>query len=69
VVIRTNLTVRGVLSPDGELTSLSIMGEFNIGNEPGEGIVIHDADLVVIGADGMVEALRGGEAAFCEALD
>jgi len=76
VVIRTNLTVRGDLSPEGELTSFSIMGEFNIGTLPGEGIVIHDAGLVVIDAEGMVEALRGihdtftkGEAAFCEALD
>jgi hypothetical protein len=76
VVVRTNLTVRGVLSPDGELTSFSISGEFSIGNAPAEGIVIHDAGLAVIDADGMAEALRGihdtftkGEDAFCDALD
>jgi hypothetical protein len=75
-VVRTNLTVRGVLSPDGELTSHSIAGEFNIGNTPAEGIVVHDAGLAVIDADGMAEALRGihdtftkGEQAFCDALD
>jgi hypothetical protein len=76
VVVRTNLTVRGVLSPDGELTSHSISGEFNIGNARAEGIVIHDAGLAVIDADGMAEVLRGihdtftkGEQAFCDALD
>lgn len=75
VVVRTNLTVRGVLSPDGELTSFSIMGEFSIGNLPAEGIVIHDAGLA-INENGIVEVLRGihdtftkGEDAFCDALD
>jgi hypothetical protein len=75
VVIRTNITVRGELSPDGELTSHSIMGEFNIGNLPGQGIVIHDSGLAVIDENGLVEVLHGvhdtfvedGDA-FCEAV-
>src|SRR4029079_6856323 len=45
-VIRTNITVHGDLSPEGELTSWQISGQFNIGNSPGEGIVIHDAGHV-----------------------
>jgi|1186.fasta_scaffold727716_2 hypothetical protein len=75
VVIRTNLTVHGVLSPDGDLISNSLTGELNIGNLPGEGIVIHDSGRVVIGEEGIVEALHGvhdtftkGPDAFCEAV-
>jgi hypothetical protein len=75
VVIRSNVTVRGDLSPEGDLTSFSIMGEFNIGNLPGEGIVIHDAGVVVNGADGSIVAIHGihdtftkGDAAFCDAV-
>ena len=75
VVIRTNLTVVGELTPDGDLASHSVSGQFNIGTSPGEGIVIHDAGLARIDEDGMVSLLHGihdvfdeGENAFCEAL-
>lgn len=74
VVIRTNITVNGALSPDGELTSWSISGEFNIGNAPGEGIVIHDSGTIDF-VDGVPMALHGvhdtftKEDAFCDALD
>jgi hypothetical protein len=74
VVIRTNITVNGALSPDGELTSWSISGEFNIGNAPGEGIVIHDSGTIRF-EDGIPEVLHGvhdtftKEDAFCDALD
>ena len=75
VVIRTNLTVVGELTPDGELASHSVSGQFNIGTLPGEGIVIHDAGLARIDEDGMATLLHGihdvfdeGENAFCEAL-
>ena len=73
VVIRTNLTVRGALSPEGDLTSWSLTGEFNIGNLPGEGIVIHDSGMVQF-EDGLPVALHGihdtftKEDAFCDAL-
>src|SRR3954452_21180320 len=53
VVIRTNLTVIGELTPDGDLAAHSVTGQFNIGTSPGEGIVIHDAGLARIDADGM----------------
>lgn len=75
VVIRTNLTVVGELTPDGELASYSISGQFNVGTSPGEGIVIHDAGLARIDENGMVALLHGihdvfdeGEDAFCQAL-
>jgi hypothetical protein len=74
VVIRTNITVVGDLSPDGDLTTWKISGEFNIGNSPGDGIVIHDAGVVRFDA-GIPTSLHGihdtfteGEDAFCEAL-
>jgi hypothetical protein len=75
VVIRTNLTVLGELTPDGELAAHSVSGQFNIGTSPGQGIVIHDAGLARIDADGMADVLHGihdvftdGEGAFCRAL-
>ena len=74
VLIRSNVTVHGALSPEGELTSWSISGEFNIGNLPGEGIVIHDSGTVRF-EDGLPVALHGihdtftKEDAFCDALD
>jgi hypothetical protein len=75
VVIRTNITVTGDLTPDGELTAHTISGEFNVGNSPGQGIVIHDAGTVSFDADGMITAIHGihdtfdiGEDAFCAAL-
>ena len=74
VVIRTNITVHGDLSPDGELTSWQISGQFNIGNSPGEGIVIHDAGNVRF-EDGIPTSLHGihdtftsDEDPFCRAL-
>ena len=73
-MIRTNLTVHGALSPEGDLTSWSLTGEFNIGNAPGEGIVIHDSGMVRF-EDGLLEVLHGihdtftKEDAFCDALD
>jgi hypothetical protein len=74
-VIRTNITVTGDLTPDGELTAHKISGEFNVGNSPGQGIVIHDAGTVSFDADGMTTAIHGihdtfeiGEDAFCAAL-
>ena len=75
VVIRTNITIVGELTPEGELAAHKISGQFNVGNAPGEGIVIHDAGMVRIDADGLVTLLHGvhdvfdnGEDAFCEAL-
>jgi hypothetical protein len=75
VVIRTNLTVVGELTPDGELASHSVSGQFNVGTLPGQGIVIHDAGLARVDADGMVTLLHGihdvfdnGEDAFCDAV-
>jgi hypothetical protein len=73
VVIRTNITVHGDLSPEGELTSWQISGQFNIGNSPGEGIVIHDAGNVRF-EDGIPTSLHGihdtfgDEDPFCRAL-
>ena len=74
VVIRTNITVTGDLSPEGELTSWKIAGEFNVGNSPGEGIVLHDAGNVRF-EDGIPTALHGihdtfqsDEDPFCAAL-
>src|SRR4051794_4358232 len=75
VVIRTNITIVGDLSPEGDLLAHKISGEFNIGNAPGQGIVIHDAGMVRVDEDGLVTTLHGihdvfanGEDAFCEAL-
>jgi hypothetical protein len=75
VVIRTNITIVGELTPEGELAAHKISGQFNVGNAPGEGIVIHDAGMVRIDEDGLVAILHGihdvfanGEDAFCEAL-
>jgi hypothetical protein len=75
VVIRTNITIVGDLTPDGELAAHKISGEFNVGNAPGQGIVIHDAGMVRVDEDGLVTTLHGihdvfdnGEDAFCEAL-
>src|SRR4051812_9225181 len=75
VVIRTNITVTGELTPDGDLAAHSVTGQFNIGTSPGQGIVIHDAGLARIDADDMVSVLHGihdvfdnGEEAFCQAL-
>jgi hypothetical protein len=73
VVIRTNITVHGDLSPEGELTSWQISGQFNVGNSPGEGIVIHDAGNVRF-EDGIPTSLHGihdtfgDEDPFCRAL-
>lgn len=75
VVIRTDITIVGDLTPDGELTSHKISGQFNVGTSPGQGIVIHDAGTVSFDADGMIAAIHGihdtfdiGEDAFCSAL-
>jgi hypothetical protein len=75
VVIRTDITVVGNLTPDGELAGYRISGQFNIGTSPREGIVIHDAGTVTFDADGMIGVLHGihdvfdnGEDAFCAAL-
>ena len=73
VVIRTNITVHGDLSPEGELTSWQISGQFNVGNSPGEGIVIHDAGNVRF-EDGIPTSLHGihdtfgDEDPYCRAL-
>jgi hypothetical protein len=75
VVIRTNITVVGDLSPEGDLLAHKVSGQFNIGNSPGEGIVIHDAGMIRVDEEGLVTLLHGihdvfdnGEDAFCEAL-
>ena len=75
VVIRTNLTVVGELTPDGELAAHSVSGQFNVGTSPGQGIVIHDAGLARIDEEGLVAVLHGihdvfdnGENAFCDAV-
>lgn len=75
VVIRTDITVVGELTPDGELASHQVTGQFNIGTSPGQGIVIHDAGFAQVDADGMIELLHGihdvfaeGEDAFCQAV-
>jgi hypothetical protein len=75
VVIRTNITVVGDLSPEGDLLAHQVSGQFNVGNVPGEGIVIHDAGMARIDEEGLVTLLHGihdvfdnGEDAFCEAL-
>ena len=73
VVVRSNVTITGDLSPEGELTSWQISGQFNIGNSPGEGIVIHDAGNVRF-EDGIPTSLHGihdtfgDEDPFCRAL-
>jgi len=60
-------------APEGELTSWQISGQFNIGNSPGEGIVIHDAGNVRF-EDGIPTSLHGihdtfgDEDPFCRAL-
>ena len=68
VVIRTNITVAGDLSPEGELTSWKLSGEFNIGNLPGEGIVLHDAGNVRF-EDGILTALHGIHDTFADGPD
>jgi len=75
VVIRTNITVVGDLTPEGDLAAHSVSGQFNIGTLPGQGIVIHDAGLARIDEEGLVAVLHGihdvfdeGEGAFCEAV-
>ena len=75
VVIRTELTVLGDLTPDGELSGYKISGQFNVGTSPSQGIVIHDAGTVTFDSDGMITAIHGihnvfdsGEDAFCAAL-
>jgi hypothetical protein len=75
VVIRTNITIVGDLTPDGELAAYKISGQFNVGTSPAQGIVIHDAGTVSFDADGMMSAIHGihdvfdnGEDAFCGAL-
>jgi hypothetical protein len=74
VVVRTNLTVVGDLSPEGDLTSWTISGEFNVGNAPGEGIVIHDTGMLRF-VDGDLTAIHGihdvfedTDGTFCNAL-
>ena len=75
VVIRTNITIVGDLSPAGDLLAHKVSGEFNIGNSAGQGIVIHDAGMLRIDEAGLVTTVHGihdvfanGEDAFCEAL-
>jgi len=75
VVIRTDITIVGDLTPDGELAAYKISGQFNVGTSPAQGIVIHDAGTVSFDADGMMSAIHGihdvfdnGEDAFCGAL-
>ena len=74
-MIRTELTVLGDLTPDGELSGYKISGQFNVGTSPSQGIVIHDAGTVTFDSDGMITAIHGihnvfdsGEDAFCAAL-
>jgi hypothetical protein len=74
VTIRSNVTVTGDLDPDGNLTTWKIAGEFQIGNFPGEGIVLHDSGNVRF-EDGIPTALHGihdtftsEEDPFCAAL-
>ena len=74
VVIRTNITVVGDITPDGELVNWTVSGQFNVGNYPGEGIAIHDAGTVRFDPDGITEihgvhdVFENGEDAFCAAL-
>jgi len=74
VAIRTDITIVGDITPDGELTDYKISGQFNVGTSPGQGIVIHDAGTVSFGPGGVSavhgihEVLDHGEDAFCAAL-
>jgi hypothetical protein len=75
VVIRTNITITGELSPDGELLTHRVSGEYSIGNHAAQGIVIHDAGTGIFAADGTPLLLHGihdtfaeGGDAFCAAL-
>jgi hypothetical protein len=74
VVIRTDITIVGDITPDGVLTDYKISGQFNVGTSPGQGIVIHDAGTVSFDPNG-ITAIHGihdvfdnGEGAFCAAL-
>jgi hypothetical protein len=74
VVVRTNLTVRGELSPEGDLVSWSIMGEFNVGNLPKQGIVIHDTGVLVfdngdlVAERGIHDVFDNADETFCNAV-
>jgi hypothetical protein len=75
VVVRTDITVVGDLTPEGDLAAHSVSGRFNIGTLPGEGIVIHDAGMLQVDDEGLVAVLHGihdvfdeGDGAFCDAL-
>ena len=59
VIVRSNVTITGELTPDGDLADHKISGEFFIGNLPGEGIVIHDSGMVRIDEEGMVSVMHG----------
>ena len=73
VVVRSNVTITGDLSPEGELTTWKIAGEFFIGNSPGEGIVLHDSGNVRF-EDGIPTSMHGvhdtfgDEDPYCRAL-
>jgi hypothetical protein len=74
VVIRTNLTVTADLDPDGNFTTWKLSGQFNVGNAPGEGIVIHDAGNVrfdngdITAIHGIHDTFTSDEDPFCRAL-
>ena len=75
VVIRTNITVHANLAPDGTFLTYAITGQFNVGTDPGEGIVLHDTGRVAFNEQGEPTLFRGvhdtfvkGEQAFCDAL-
>lgn len=74
VTIRTNITVLADLDPDGNFTTWKLSGQFNVGNSPGEGIVIHDTGNVrfdhgdITAIHGIHDVFDDAEAAFCGAL-
>jgi hypothetical protein len=74
VVVRTNITVVGDISPEGDLTSWKVSGQFNVGNAPGAGIVIHDTgnlrfvDGELVAMHGVHDVFEDADSAFCSAL-
>jgi len=64
----------GDLDPDGNLTTWKIAGEFNIGNSPGEGIVLHDSGNVrfdngdITAIHGVHDTFTSEDDPFCAAL-
>ena len=60
VVVRSNVTITGDLSPEGELTTWKIAGEFFLGNSPGAGIVLQAGVVVEANAPLLAVALQTG---------